>query len=129
MKRIPYLFLFSFLILSANSCKSRKKGKEATTVITNKNSNLIVSFYSPGNSIDYKTANEFVAFLDSYIPKISYTIIHWGREGETDYCIDLAGLNQEEQKTFKEKAKALVAKSDRVNVSENEKCREVRAED
>ena len=129
MKRILFLVLFSFLIWSTNSCKSRKKEKEATTIVTNKNSNFIVSFYSPGNGIDYKTANEFIAFLDSYVPKIPYTIIHWGREGETDYCIDLTGLNKEEQNVFKEKAKAIVSKSDRVNISENEKCREVKAED
>ena len=90
---------------------------------------MIVSFYSPGNGIDYKTANEFEDFLKSYVPKVNYDIIHWGREGETDYCIDLLGLDKKEQESFKEKAKTTALKSDRVNISENEKCREISATD
>ncbi len=128
MKKVFYCTLILLAITSISSCKSCKKDKVVASEGTVYN-NLIVSFYSPGNGIDSETANKFVAFLDSYTPKITYTIIHWGREGETDYCIDLNELSPEDQNTFKEKAKEMVSKSERVNVSENEKCKEVKAED
>jgi hypothetical protein len=83
---------------------------------------LVVSFYSMGQGTDLKVKEEFEKFLNSYPKKISYEPIHWGREGETDYCLKLSELSSSEQETFIKKAKEILKKSSLVYVNEQAKC-------
>lgn len=132
------LLFLSVFFLSAETCKNKKKPGSAntsssptqtvaiapTTTVSAAEGTVrfVVSFYSIGEGIDEKVHSAFVNFMDSYPKKISYEPIHWGREGETDYCLLLKELLADEQKVFIQKAKELLAKSSLVHISENAKC-------
>lgn len=83
---------------------------------------FVVSFYSKGEGIDYKSKDEFEKFLNSYPKKITFEPTAWGREGEVDYCLKLNELSAIEQTDFVRKAKELLSKSALVHVDENAKC-------
>ena len=87
----------------------------------------VVSFYSIGQGIDGKVNDEFVKFLDTYPNpvKIKYEPKHWGREGETDYCLALNELSAPQQAEFVKKANELLAKSKLVHIKENAQCEHV----
>lgn len=83
---------------------------------------IIVSFTSKASGIDTKAHEEFQKFLSTYPKKIVFEPTHWGREGETDYCLKLNELSMGEQTDFINKVKKLLAKSSLVIVSENAEC-------
>ena len=83
---------------------------------------LVVSFFSIGEGIDGKTKAEFENFLNNYPKKINYHPSHWGREGETDYCLLLSELSSEEQASFISQAKELLSNSNKIHISENSEC-------
>ena len=82
--------------------QTEEKKKEAIQENTIKN--LVVSFYSIGSGIDYKSAEKFEQFLNTFTlengSKPVYEKIGWGREGEIDYFIALEGWKYSEAKTF-----------------------------
>ena len=55
--------------------------------------------------------------------KIEMETVKWGREGETDYCLKLTELNQEEQAQFISDIKELLKTSKLVRFSENTACK------
>jgi len=147
-----HLIIISSILLSVDSCKSKKSTTtdsstyttpQQTTTTTSSSSTtttntagtttispapkddnvrFVVSFYSKGEGIDEKINNEFVKFLDSYPKKTSYAPKHWGREGETDYCLALTELSSAEQIEFVKKANELLIKSKLVHQKENAQC-------
>jgi hypothetical protein len=118
------------VILSA--CSSKKKGPTDTTEVLEKieanvriiPSRLIVSFYSPGNGIDHKALALFSADILSKNESITYSTVSWGREGERDYCFQLAELSAAEQVAFVEEVNTLLGSVKRVRILENQECRQ-----
>ncbi|MBI3501267.1 MAG: hypothetical protein HY063_05675 [Bacteroidetes bacterium] len=143
-----HLIVISSVLLSVDSCKSKKStttdassystpqqtnttsssatqtSTTTTAAVTPSTNNVrfVVSFYSIGQGIDGAAHDEFVKFLNSYPKKISFEPKHWGREGETDYCLALSELNSAEQTEFITKAKVILAKSKLVHQKENAQC-------
>lgn len=111
-------------VTSSTSSITTNSAGTATAVVIPQNSNtrFVVSFYSTGQGIDGTVHGEFVKFLDSYPKKITYEPKHWGREGETDYCLALSELSSSEQLDFINKAKAILSKSKLVHQKENAQC-------
>ena len=132
---IAVIFCFAFCKSSQKSTASSST-KQETIVNTNTESlstdsyRFIVSFYSIGGGPDMKGLKEFKDFVTTFSTKlnksISPEIFSWGREGESDYCYKLSGLNDKEQKQFITEANVILAKSKLVHVSENEACRHKR---
>ncbi len=58
--------------------------------------NLIVSFFSTHAGIDGKARAKFLDYKNSFehfeMTKIGVEEVHWGREGEIDYCMKLEEL-------------------------------------
>src|SRR5215212_10059027 len=65
---------------------------------------VIISFYSIGQGIDRGQTEKLIAFIQSYEKKagkkIEYSEIHWGREGETDYCFPMKGFSDSQTADF-----------------------------
>lgn len=89
---------------------------------TDKTVRLVVSFYSKGEGIDIKNKEAFIKLLNSNTKKIIYEPIHWGREGEVDFCLELKELSSAEQENFVKKAKELLNNSTLVYINEYAKC-------
>ncbi len=126
--------LISTLCLCVFACSSKKDSTATytdpaasttpTTVVSSGDatSRFVVSFYSTGQGKDEKTNAEFENFLKTYPKKIAYNPIHWGHEGETDYCLALTELSASEQAEFIKKANVILGKSKLVHANENAKC-------
>ena len=143
-----HLIVISSVLLSVDSCKNKKNTTTDTSTITQQQTTttvtatqvvpqpinttvppkeeattrFVVSFFSIGQGIDGKVNEAFVKFLDTYTKKIAYEPKHWGREGETDYCLALSELTSAEQIEFVTKAKEILVKSKLVHQKENAKC-------
>jgi hypothetical protein len=86
-----------------------------------------VSFWSPGDGIDFTTAKIFLDWLKTYgddgKPQPYYEQVPWGREGETDFCIKLSSFSSGDKEVFLQEAKSILAKSKKVNYKENAPCK------
>jgi len=151
MKNILCLSLLIIISLPVVSCKSKKKTTTSssnvtqdqnTTTITNAGAvqstapvnhpttsskegaptRFVVSFYSIGEGIDRKTHDQFVKFLDTYTPKITYAPAQWGPEGEVDYCLSLDALSPTQQAVFVKKTHEILGISKLVDAKENSTC-------
>jgi hypothetical protein len=93
-------------------------------------SRLIISFTSPGDGIDYRAKKQIDESISSYEKergvRLAKEEIHWGREGELDYCFKLSELSKEDQENFVSRIKSLVKKSKRTGIVENSPCRKRR---
>lgn len=89
---------------------------------TDDNSRLLVSFISKGEGIDYKTSEVFEKFLAEYRPAVTYEKVHWGREGEIDYCLKLTELSTKDQDKFVQDARIALANKPLVLIEENTPC-------
>lgn len=124
MKKILYLAVSLSAILLMTLWISPSHLQEATS-----DYRLIVSFISFANGIDYESKNKIVEFISDYEEKkgvnIAKEVIHWGREGEVDYCFKLTEISQSEQKKFISKIKLLSLESQRIQLRENSPCQQV----
>lgn len=84
---------------------------------------LIVSFTSKGAGANSDQRQAFLNYVDSLAKKPAYKTVHWGREGETDYCFTLKELSKKEQAAFLAEVRKKVAGSDRVFIEENAVCK------
>lgn len=91
---------------------------------------FIVSFYSIGEGIDRGEQEKLLAFIDSFgkekNSKIEFSEVHWGREGETDYCFPLAGLPDMAVSEFKTGVRNALKSARHVHFLENQACRKGR---
>ncbi len=119
------LILILCLIAFA-SCKSTNETEAKHTIEeiqpTNSEVRFIVSFISKGSSIDFKSREKFVAYLESN--NIEYNKVSWGREGEMDYCISISDSDEKTQAKLIEEIKTLLDASDLIRYKENTPCRE-----
>ena len=91
---------------------------------------LIISFYSIGQGIDRGQKEKLISFLDGYEKKagkkIEYSEVHWGREGETDYCFPMKGFSDMQVTDFIKGAKESLNTAEHVHFLENQVCRKGR---
>jgi hypothetical protein len=124
MKRDYFLII---LIGSLNifACSS---SKIATIPINKANDSIntyriIVSFISTGQGLDIKAKGEFKNYISNFEQsqnvKISYEEIHWGREGEVDYCMMLKELNSVQQNSFVDGLKTMFISNKLIFIKEN----------
>ncbi len=148
--------IFSFLILALCSCKENKPvtakqnpntESKAETILTgdavgiDENKTIssessdsimkfIISFYSIGAGIDRGQTEKLLSFIESFEKKynliISYSKIHWGREGETDYCFPFRGVTESTVSDFKKGVKEALKTAEHVHFIENQACRKGR---
>ncbi len=118
-------------LLLAIACNSTKKITEnsmaKSTVLPDSIYRFNVSFISIGSGTDSKAKQQFNDFITQFNNnnKVTITpeIANWGREGETDYCLKLNGLNSELQNKFIADAKELLKNSKLIRYKENSVCK------
>src|SRR5258708_335160 len=134
MKR-GYLLIILIGILNIFACSSSKKASTAVLIKSNDsikvvNYRLIVSFISTGQGPDIKAKAEFKNYISNFEQsqnvKISYEEIHWGREGESDYCMKLSELNSVQQNNFINGVKNIFNGNKLVFIKENSPCMNIR---
>jgi len=118
--------LLGLVIIFTTSCICQKKAAKDTSTATTETvsqSRFIVSFFSRGSGIDHAIKKEYISFLQANYSNIKYDEVKWGREGETDYCFGLDGIDSKKVEQFIQQSKDLLAKSQRVRIKENTSCR------
>lgn len=125
------VYYYTLILVVLSACSSKKGPTDTTEVLEGIEANvriipsrLIVSFYSPGNGIDHKALALFSADILSKNENITYSTVSWGREGERDYCFQLAELSAAEQVAFVEEVNTLLGSVKRVRILENQECRQ-----
>jgi hypothetical protein len=142
--RVTICLIFAVVFFSC--CKSKQNGvstppakpapatplptSDETAASSQSYTDLVISFYSIGGGINGKALKTIENFIVEYSKKINksipYNKISWGREGEVDFCISLAQLQDEEKKTFVDETRHLAAQFDLVHFFENHPCRELK---
>jgi len=88
---------------------------------------FIVSFYSAGGGVDRGEPEKLMAYTEAFGKKINttiaYSITHWGREGEMDYCFPLKGLSDSNVADFVKGAKEALKSAEHVHFLGNQVCR------
>jgi hypothetical protein len=84
---------------------------------------LTISFISKGEGIDYKTQESFEKWLKEQPKHPFYEVTHWGREGETNYCLKLNELSTREQDIFVRDVRTQLTDKPLVFVSEYAACK------
>jgi len=91
---------------------------------------VIVSFYSIGQGIDRGQTEKLLGYIQTYEKKagkkIEYSEVHWGREGETDFCFPLHGFSDSEVTDFLKGAKDVLNTAEHVHFLQNQICRKGR---
>jgi hypothetical protein len=136
------LFLSGIIFIAATSCKQAKEtsaasGNETMTKAEQKadsfpeKSRLVISFYSVASGVDYPYVLKFEDSIGEYAGElginIDYEKTHWGREGETDFCMELTELTSEQQADFVNRTRKLLESAEHVKIYENEPCRHRRS--
>jgi hypothetical protein len=84
---------------------------------------LTISFISKGEGIDYKTQETFENWLKAQPKHPAYQVTHWGREGETNYCLKLNELSTREQEIFVRDVRTQLTDKSLVLISEYAACK------
>jgi len=84
---------------------------------------LTISFISKGSGIDYKTEEDFEKWLQEQPKHPAYEKTHWGREGETNFCLKLEELSTREQEIFVKDVRTKLADKDLVLIAEYAPCK------
>lgn len=84
---------------------------------------LTISFISRGEGIDYKTKESFEKWLKDQPKHPAYEVTHWGREGETNFCLKLNELSTREQEIFVRDVRTQLTDKPLVLVSEYAACK------
>jgi hypothetical protein len=121
MKRLFFLVSIISITSVGMSCKSKKETTTSTqtTEAQTEKFRLVVSFISKGAGPDNAKSAALLAYIGVHPKKPTYTVAHWGREGEADYCLNLTELTKSEQVDFVTNVNKMMAGSDMVFVKEN----------
>lgn len=102
-------------------------GNTTTTVTAPVDSSRIyrvtVSFISKGEGVDYKTLEDFENWLKNQPKTPAYVKTHWGREGETNFCLKLNELSTREQEIFVRDLRTKLTDKDLVLIAEYAECK------
>jgi len=131
MTKAVYLSLSLLLAIACTSTnKTVEKSTSEASVLPDSIYRFTVSFISIGSGIDGKERQRFNVFVAQFNSDNEVTItpemVNWGREGETDYCIEMADLSDDLQTKFIAETKELLNASTLVRYKENSVCRQKR---
>lgn len=125
MKRIFFIAALVSLASPFICCKSKKNTTKSSDSLSTSSETVtakfrvIVSFISKGAGTDGDLRTNFTKFVESHPKKPAFTVVHWGREGEADYCFLLKELSEKEQIAFMKDIQNLIGKTDMVFINEN----------
>ncbi len=141
MKKYALILLLGFIACKSNKT-TKSEGSLATAPIVTTSSatdtatpaadtsgkvRLVVSFYSIGSGVEFTLVNAYEDSIGSYAGRLGKTIdykkAHWGREGETEFCLKLKELNSSQQADFVLYTKEVLKKAKWVHINEYERCR------
>ena len=109
------------MVLILLSCNLKK-------IISSVNNNLeqsfTVSFFSYGNGVDRKSMKQFINHLDKNYSAINYYTIKWGKEGETDICINITEPKSNQINQLEKDIKDLLSNKKNIRVIKNKPCRD-----
>lgn len=140
MKNTLIIVSSILLIAITSSCKCHKKNKTpnaSQTVVPAKKEllkgsglyHVSISFYSIAFGPDFTAIKATDALINSWQEKtgkiIEKEVVNWGREGETDYCLNLDELDQKDQDSFIAELKSTLSTKERVNIKEKSECRKI----
>ena len=129
---VSILFSASLLILSSfSSCKTKastsKSKNMKSDAVKFETYSLVITFFSIGTGVDYKTKKIFDEWTINFEQKIGKKIklesYPWGREGEVDVCISMENLSTEQKKEFTTEAKKIISASKLARLEENVICK------
>jgi hypothetical protein len=142
---MKYLLIFILMpVFFLSSCKTLKKNPVESTHeetievddgeiayemedIDRIENNFLVNFLSRGEGINHEMKAEFDEFLKNFEKEhndfLRVSVLHWGREGETEYCIYFMIDDQSLRETFIEEVENMMSEANLVIVSKNRKCR------
>ena len=87
---------------------------------------LHVNFISIGAGIDYKAEDRFLYYLKGFQNENHVTIgskmEHWGKEGETEYVLDLKKLSPKQQKDLEKTVTEMFKDNKRVKLGKSSSC-------
>jgi len=112
MRNILHIFLLLFLI---SACRAQSSAGENSPAC-----DLLVSFSSKGSGINHTAGKALKKYLEDYSrdhKRPAIDTIRWGREGETDYCIQLTDTRKKD--AFVSGIKELLKEEPQVSVEEN----------
>lgn len=88
---------------------------------------IVVMFYSIGEGVESEFVNAFEDSISAFSARIGKNIDYertsWGREGETDFCMQLFELSEVEKSQFIAQTKSQLKKAKWVNIYENYPCK------
>ena len=126
MKQLFFWAALLSLACPFTSCKAKKQGSTSTSETLTASSNtqiekyrVIISFISKGAGTDSEKRQAILSYIEKHPKKPVNSVVHWGREGETDFCLNLKELSKSEQTEFVSEIKKLAGGSDLIFVSEN----------
>ena len=139
MKKYVLILVFGFFACKSNQT-TKSEGSLATAPVVTTNSTtdtaavdtsgrvrLVVSFYSIGSGVEFALVNAYEDSIGAYAGRLGKTIdykkAHWGREGETEFCLKLKELNPSQQTDFVLYTKDVLKKAKWVHINEHELCR------
>ena len=109
--RILFLTLISILISTAGI------SQESTPKDTY---DIVVSFMSKGEGLDYDVYEEFFVFMQANDSKFHLDEARWGKEGEVDYCMNFH--NKKESEQLLKKIEEMASKSELVKATRDTEC-------
>ena len=130
MKKFATVTILLTVILSTFSCKSTSKSNEKESKTTQTDSketiyDMNISFISKASGIDtalkIKVDNAIETFNKTNKTSIKPEIVHWGREGETDYDFTLKNLSTVQKKAFTSSIEETIGSSDMAHITFNKK--------
>lgn len=131
MIKILSISMGFLLAIACNSTKKATENNNAKSIILPDSIyRFNVSFISIGSGTDSKAKQQFNEFITQFNNDnrviITPEIVSWGREGEIDYCLKLAELNNDLQNKFIADTKEILKNSKLIRYKENSTCRQMR---
>jgi hypothetical protein len=121
-------FAFRLVIILTLTCLT--VFAQSQTQVREETSRLVVSFYSICCGIDRQAQEKLDKFINTYEKakgkQLTRSAVHWGREGEIDYCLKLSELSPRQQRKFISKVRSLLKSSKLVHINENTACKRER---
>lgn len=115
-------------LISSFACAS-KKGKKEIVAKEIVKKTVVISFISRGTGTNSALYAKTKEFLDKKVAdsscNTSFQIKPWGREGERDVCLE---TNSKCYDDLLKEIQSLIASDDRVQIKENQICRETKTQ-
>lgn len=80
---------------------------------------LSISFGSTSHGVDHKKADSMRAVLRAHASNLKVDSLHWGREGEVDFCINFKCMRKKRKRQIIEQIKGTLANGSNIYIEEN----------